>query len=201
MSSALDRLARGCAAVGALALVAGCATVKPPSTVPPTGWPATPAAVTPGSPSPSATPTPKAQTAREGVTVPIPSGYTDATDLVGGDPTGGTTRLVAFLRGPDQHQISVDLVTTDHKTLPAFVAWYVKARNAGPDASVDAQRQTTMAGLPATEITLKDKTDATLTTVFVAMEEPGTLITVTGRRTSDERYADVRAVAEGLRLT
>ncbi len=194
-------------ALSAAVALAGCATVRPASTVPPTGWPEPAAIASPGArPGPTPSPTPAASPSsagvtRLGLTVPLPDGYLDATALVTDAPTAGPARLVAYLRNPAQHAITVQLVTTDKHDLAAFLTWYVTAQNAGADASVAQQRSVTVAGLPGSELTLKNSTDGHLTTVFVTMTSPGALITVTGLSPSEDRRQAIEYVAAGLKLS
>lgn len=146
-------------------------------------------------PSPSATPS--ATVTNLGVTVPVPAGYTDATDLIGEPEADTNVALIAFLRGPGQHQILVQQVASDRKDLDTYIDWYVgQAKKVG--SSVTHRAAATMGGKPAVELTLKGPDDATPTTTYVSMPTPGTLVTVTGARTDAARYADVRSVAEGL---
>ena len=196
-----------CAALVGAALT-GCAAVKPPSTVPPTGWPDAPTASGSASPqallSPSLSPSASASmrtVTKLGVTVPIPDGYLDATDLVSAAPTTGAARLVAFLRNPGQHTITVQLVTTDQKDLTSFVTWYTTAQNAGDENSVESQRAVSMAGLRGTELTLKSKDDSSLTTLFVTMKAPGSLVMVFGASPTEERRQAIEMVAKGLKLS
>ena len=195
------------AALCAVVALAGCATVRPASTVPPTGWPEPTKSASPSAqPGPSAGATPTASQGSQsvtklGVTVPIPDGYLDATALVTDPPTAGPARLVAYLRNPDQHAITVQLVTTDKQDLAAFLAWYVAAQNAGTEADVAQQRSVTVAGLPGAEITLKNKADGHLTTVFLTMRAPGSLVTVTGLSASEDRRQSIESVATGLKLS
>ncbi len=189
----------------AAASLAGCATVKPASTVPPTGWPDAPA--TSRTPAP-ATPTAPAKTpafveptqkiTRAGFVIPVPTGYVDATALVSDAPTTGATQLVAFLRSPGQHTITVQTVATDKQDFASFLTWYVTAQNAGTEASVTAQKDAKVGGLQGAEITLKASDDGGLSTLFVAMRSPGSLITVSGASDSEPQRRALEAVATWL---
>jgi len=205
--SPASMVASALAAVLLSAALTGCATVKPPSTVPPTGWPEAPAASGSASVAPRVATgaTPSASPAlrtlvRHGVTVPIPEGYVDATALASAAPTTGAAKLVAFLRNPAQHTITVQRVTTDQKDLTSFVNWYTNAQNAGTENSVESERAVAMAGIRGTELTLKSKTDASITTLFVTMNVPGSLVMVYGASPTEERRQAIESVAKGLRL-
>lgn len=201
MTSRIDRLARASVALGLLAALTGCALTRPPSTVPPTGWP-TPGAGTSASTQAGATPTTPATIASDlGVTVPVPAGYTDATDLVQQAQTSGPVRLVAFLRGPDGRQILVQQLATDRKDLDSYVDWYVASPAKGATVTVHGRRPTTMGGLPAVELTLLDSSDHRQTGLFVTMRKPGTVVTVTGDSRDAARADDLAAVAQGLAFT
>lgn len=192
----------------AVASLAGCATVKPASTVPPTGWPDAPATSRTPAPATPATPTAPAKTpafaeptqkiTRAGFVIPVPTGYVDATALVSDAPTTGATQLVAFLRSPGQHTITVQTVATDKQDFASFLTWYVTAQNAGTEASVTAQKDAKVGGLQGAEITLKAADDGGLSTLFVAMRSPGSLITVTGASDSEPQRRALEAVATWL---
>lgn len=199
-------------AVAALALV-GCATVRPASTVPPTGWPADPtttgrpsastSASTSASVSPTATPTAAAilkTVTYQGVEVPVPAGYTDATALVAEDQSDGPARLVAFLRNPGQHTITVLWLTSDKQDLASYLVFYAQSTAAGHEQTVVQQATATVAGIPGAKLTLKNASDGSESTVLVAMRSPGSLLVVQGASTTAERLQALTTVASGLKL-
>ena len=191
-------LLSGCLVVSALNASNGPATGAPTSiaTFDPFATGAVPKAT---GATPSASPALRTLV-RHGVTVPIPEGYVDATALASAAPTTGAAKLVAFLRNPAQHTITVQRVTTDQKDLTSFVNWYTNAQNAGTENSVESERAVAMAGIRGTELTLKSKTDASITTLFVTMNVPGSLVMVYGASPTEERRQAIESVAKGLRL-
>lgn len=207
------RLGAGLAALGAAVALAGCAVVPPPSTVPPTGWPDPPSASAPATPTPtpSAAASPAASgpaasgpaaprtVTRDGLVLPLPEGYLDATGLVTDVPTTGPTRLIAYLRNPAQHGITVQRWAADQQTLAAFLDFYVAAVDADPATTVAGRRAVPMGGRPGAELTLRG-TDGALSTVFVTMPSPGSVVMVLAPVPDEGRRQAVEQVATGLRF-
>nr|NLI50069.1 hypothetical protein [Propionibacterium sp.] len=197
------RLGAGLAALCTAVALAGCAVVRPPSTVPPTGWPDPPSgpARTPTArpaPSASASAAPRTVT-RDGIVLPLPEGYLDATGLVTDVPTAGPTRLVAYLRNPAQHGITVQTWAASQQTLAGFLDFYVAALDADPTTTVTGRRAVTMGGLPGTELTLRGS-DGSLSTVFVTMRAPKSVVMVLAPVPDEGRRRAVEQVATGLRF-
>ncbi len=191
----------GLALLGAAVALSGCAVVRPPSTVPPTGWPAPPSAsasATAGTPTvqPTAAATPRTVT-RDGLVLPLPEGYLDATGLVTDVPSTGPTRLVAYLRNPAQHGITVQTWASSQRTLAEFLAFYERALDADPSVAGVTRREVTMGGLPGAEWTLRG-TDGALSTVFFTMRDPGTVVMVLAPVPDEARRRAVEQVATGL---
>lgn len=188
-------------------LLAGCAVVQPPSTVPPTGWPDAPAASPGARVRPPATPVDAASPAalpvvtKPGFVVPLPPGYLDASALVTDAPSAGPTRLVAYLRNPEQHGIAVQTWATDARTLADFLTFYVAATDGGTESRVTGRRPVPMGGGEGAELTLQARAGGAVTTTFVAMPKPGTLVLVTAPTPDEARRRAVEQVATGLRFT
>ena len=127
--------------------------------------------------------------------IPVP-GYVDAIALVSDAPTTGATQLVAFLRSPGQHTITV---RPGHRQAGLRHSDLVRD---GPErrhrASVTAQKDAKVGGLQGAEITLKASDDGGLSTLFVAMRSPGSLITVSGASDSEPQRRALEAVATWL---
>lgn len=193
------------ALLGVAVGLSGCAVVRPPSTVPPTGWPdppsasaSAPAGTPDARPSATASATPRTVT-RDGLVLPLPEGYLDATGLVTDVPSTGPTRLVAYLRNPAQHGITVQTWAASQQTLADFLAFYEGALDADPTLAGVTRREVALGGLPGVELTLR-ATDGALSAVFVTMRSPGTVVMVLAPVPDEGRRRAVEQVATGLRF-
>ena len=136
----------------------------------------------------------------DGIVLPLPEGYLDATALVTDVPSSGPTRLVAYLRNPAQHGITVQTWAADAPTLAGFLDFYVTAIDADTVSSVANRRPVTMGGGEGAELTLRNRADGQLTSVFVTMRAPGTVVMVLAPAPDEARRQAVEQVATGLRF-